>query len=185
MPQLAASSVDFERPEPCASSTCGVMPPPRLVYPISKRFQSHVIRLPRPAGIHSTAGLPGYPGLDFAAEFPATVVAVEAGRVRRFSGHDPSSGPPAGIHGPFGWSLYLRGDSGADYYYTHLASRSVAEGQRVRAGQTMGRVGDYSRWGGLDHIHLGANGGRTTQNKGEDYERGVALILRIGRAPRV
>jgi murein DD-endopeptidase MepM/ murein hydrolase activator NlpD len=170
----------------CRTVHCGRAPavPASRVYPIPKRFASRVVRSPGPYGVHPTEGLPGYPAIDFAAEAPASVVAVESGRVRDWSGHSPGLGPVGGIHGPFGWSIYLRGDSGRDYYYTHLGSRAVAPGVRVRVGQRIGRVGDYSRWGGLDHLHLGGNVGRTRSNSGADYARGAALIVAISRAPR-
>jgi len=185
--EFSASSVDVDMPLiRCRTVHCGRAPavPASRVYPIPKRYASRVVPSPGPYGVHPTEGLPGYPAIDFAVEAPASVVAVESGRVRDWSGHSPGLGPIGGIHGPFGWSVYLRGDSGRDYYYTHLGSRAVAPGVRVRVGQRIGRVGNYSRWGGLDHLHLGANVGRTRSNSGADYAKGAALIVAISRAPR-
>jgi peptidoglycan LD-endopeptidase LytH len=38
--------------------------------------------------------------------------------------------------------LYLKGDNGDEYYYAHLSGYAVGEGTRVRAGQTVGFVGN-------------------------------------------
>lgn len=112
-------------------------------------------------GVHDTAGLAGYPALDFGAIAGAPVIAVENGSIERFSGHDPSISPLriAGVHGPYAWSIYLRGDSGTDYYYTHLGSRLVVVGQRVLAGQQIATVANYAQWGGANHTHVGVHPG--------------------------
>lgn len=123
---------------------------PRLFQPIPAGHGSHII-----GGLHPTAGLEGYPAYDFGAPAGAPVVACEAGRAYRFSGHNPAEGPIDGVHGPFGWSIYVRGVSGADYYYTHLQARMVYLNADVAAGTLIGLVGDYARWGGADHVHLG------------------------------
>lgn len=138
-----------------------------LVQPVPKGFGNSIVQ-----GLHSTVGLSGrhfgyFPGtwptldaVDFGANAGAPVVAVENGTIVHLSGHDPTLGPSdpvLGSHGPFGWSVYLKGDSGAEYYYTHLGSRSVGEGQKVQAGQTIGKVGNYAVWGGVNHVHVGVN----------------------------
>lgn len=107
---------------------------------------------------HETLGLPGFPAHDYMATAGTPVVAPVGGKIVRFSGHDPSSGPTNGVHGPFGWSLYLQGDDGRMYYMTHLGSRSIKVGQRVEPGAVLGTIGDYSRWGGADHVHMGVSG---------------------------
>ena len=40
-------------------------------------------------------------------------------------------------------------------YLTHMGSRSVGVGQRVRAGQPIGTVANYDRYGRASHIHMG------------------------------
>lgn len=108
--------------------------------------------------VHATEGLAGYPAIDLGAPAGTLVHAPEAGVVERWSGHDPADGPIEGEHGPFAWSLYLRGASGADYYMTHLASRAVVPGGRVARGQSLATIADYSRWTGTpDHVHIGVN----------------------------
>jgi murein DD-endopeptidase MepM/ murein hydrolase activator NlpD len=106
---------------------------------------------------HETAGLAGYPAHDYFGAAGAPVVAPVGGTVVRFSGHDPKNGPVSGVHGPFGWSLYLRGDDGHLYYLTHMGSRSVHVGQKVAAGSSLGTIGDYARFGGSNHVHMGVH----------------------------
>jgi hypothetical protein len=106
---------------------------------------------------HPTAGLDGYPAFDYMAKAGTPVVAPVGGKIVRFSGHDPSAGPTDGVHGPFGWSLYLQGTDGRNYYMTHLGSRDVKVGQTVRPGAVLGTIGDYAKWGGADHVHMGVH----------------------------
>jgi murein DD-endopeptidase MepM/ murein hydrolase activator NlpD len=104
---------------------------------------------------HQTAGLPGFPAVDYFAPSGSPCVAPVTGVVTKTSGHDPANGPVNGPHGPFGWSVYIRGTDGRTYFLTHMGSRSVHEGDNVRQGQKIGTVGNYARWGGTDHIHQG------------------------------
>lgn len=106
---------------------------------------------------HSTAGLANYPAHDFMAPAGSPVVAPVAGKIVRFSGHPPSAGPVDGVHGPFGWSIYLQGDDGHSYYLTHLGTRDVKVGQRVGAGSQIATVGDYAKYGGANHVHMGVD----------------------------
>lgn len=106
---------------------------------------------------HPTAGLDGYPAFDYMARAGTPVVAPVGGKIVRFSGHDPRAGPTEGVHGPFGWSLYLQGDDGHTYYMTHLGSRDVQVGQRVKPGTVLATIGDYAKFGGADHVHMGVH----------------------------
>lgn len=110
-------------------------------------------------GLHETAGLPGYPAYDWFAPAGSPCVAPVAGRIRRFSGHDPKLGAVGGSGGPLGWTIYLAGDDGNDYFITHMGSRTVAVGQRVAQGQTIGTVANYHSFGRADHIHMGVHKG--------------------------
>ena len=120
-------------------------------------------------GVHPTLGLAGYMAVDFGGDAGAPVVAVEAGYIERYSGHDPAEGPTMGLHGPFAWSLYLRGKSGTDYYYTHMGSRvypdpATGVKTQVAAGQVIGTVADWmkvSAGATPNHIHLGVHPGST------------------------
>ncbi len=55
-----------------------------------------------------------------------------------------------------GMSVYLKGNDGNEYFYTHLAGYSdVAPGQKVTAGETIGYVGDSGNAkGGPPHLHF-------------------------------
>ena len=55
-----------------------------------------------------------------------------------------------------GLSVYLRGNDGTEYFYTHLAAYAdVAPGQKVSAGRTIGYVGDTGNAkGGPPHLHF-------------------------------
>jgi hypothetical protein len=144
--------------------------PGNLVQPVPKGYNPSIVQ-----GIHSTAGLSGesygyFPGVwpsrdaaDFGGDAGAPVLAVENGTIAYLSGHNPALGPSdpiMGVHGPFGWSVYLKADSGSTYYYTHLGTRkALAKGMTVRAGQVIGTIGDYAKWGGVNHTHVGVNPG--------------------------
>jgi cell wall-associated NlpC family hydrolase len=121
--------------------------------PVPTKFQTSI------GSEHDTAGLAGFPAHDYMAPAGAPVVAPASGTIVRFSGHDPSEGPTSGVHGPFGWSIYLQGDDGRTYYMTHLGSRDVEVGQRVEAGTPIATVGDYAKYGGADHVHMGVSSG--------------------------
>jgi len=140
------------QPKPPASYP---IDPGVLVQPVPAGYDTHIIQ-----GVHPTAGLPGYPACDFGGNAGAPVLAVESGTITRFSGEDPALGPwdpTLGIHGPFGWNIYLHGDSGADYFYTHLGTRSCHVGQRVGEGNVIATIGNYAKYGGANHVHLGVH----------------------------
>lgn len=121
-------------------------------------------------GEHPTGGLSGYPALDIGAAPGSPVLAPESGTVQRLSGHDPALGvvePKAGV---FGWTEYFHGDSGRDYYLTHLGSRLPA-GTHVGAGQWLGSVGDFPDWRAPDHLHIGIAG-----------DPGITRLLTTARA---
>lgn len=55
-----------------------------------------------------------------------------------------------------GMSVYLKGEDGNEYFYTHLSGYSeVTPGQKVKAGETIGYVGDSGNAkGGPPHLHF-------------------------------
>jgi murein DD-endopeptidase MepM/ murein hydrolase activator NlpD len=103
-------------------------------------------------------GLAGYPAHDFFAPSGSEVVAPIGGKVIRLSGHDPKQGPTEGPHGPLGWSVYIKGNDGKTYFLTHMGSRSVKVGEKVKAGVPIGTVADYAAYGTPSHIHMGVSG---------------------------
>lgn len=105
---------------------------------------------------HATGGLPGYPAIDIFGRPGTTTGAPENGRVIRLSGKPPSLGGRPG--GAYGWTIYFKGDSGATYFITHFAYRSVVLGQRVVKGQKLGAMQDCRVAGmptSLTHNHIG------------------------------
>ena len=109
------------------------------------------------AATHQTLGLDGYPAYDYMDKAGTRVLSPVDGKVTRLSGHDPKNGPTNGPHGPFGYSVYIEG-GGRKFFLTHLGSRNVKVGDSVRKGQKIGTIGDYAKWGGADHVHMGING---------------------------
>jgi murein DD-endopeptidase MepM/ murein hydrolase activator NlpD len=107
---------------------------------------------------HQTAGLPGFPAVDYFAKAGTPCVSPVTGKVVKLSGHDPANGPTGGVHGPFGWSVYIEG-GGKTYFLTHMGSRTVNVGDEVKQGERIGTVGNYAKWGGVDHIHCGVHTG--------------------------
>jgi len=53
-----------------------------------------------------------------------------------------------------GLALWLHGDDGRTYYYAHLSQQWVAEGQRVQAGEQIGRIGNTGQWTQYIEPHL-------------------------------
>ena len=125
--------------------------------------------------IHVTGGLPGNVALEFLAPGGTQVLAVQDGLVTRLSGHPPENGVYPGA--VFGWSIYYRVGDGF-YFSTHYGVRYVHEGQHVRAGQMIGRVGHWPHDEGRSHTHLGF-----THDEGT--KAATARIKAVAAAPRV
>ena len=125
---------------------------PHLIFPVIGKVQySDDFGAPRPGGTHQ--------GNDILARRKAPAVAVEAGRVTKWT-----SSASAGC------MLYLYGDSGTMYEYIHLnndltakndnrgkclqgVAYTVPDKARVVAGQQIGYVGDSGDANGI-HPHL-------------------------------
>ncbi|HVL81740.1 MAG TPA: M23 family metallopeptidase, partial [Actinomycetota bacterium] len=83
-------------------------------------------------------------GNDIFAAHGSPAAAVVDGRISRIS-----SGGLGGL------SIYLWGDDGNQYYYTHMSGFATSTGQRVSAGQTIAYVGNTGNArGGAPHIHF-------------------------------
>jgi murein DD-endopeptidase MepM/ murein hydrolase activator NlpD len=83
-------------------------------------------------------------GNDIFAPMGSAAAAVVSGRISRL-----------GSGGLGGLSVYLFGDDGNEYYYAHMQSFKVSQGQRVSAGQTIATVGNTGNArGGAPHIHF-------------------------------
>lgn len=105
---------------------------------------------------HATAGLDGFPAIDVFGKPGARVSVGFWGYVSRVSGRSPSEGGVPG--GAYGWSVYITNRvNGRVRYVTHLGSRSVVSGDRVKPGSIIGTVCDSAVSGkpGTSHVHLG------------------------------
>jgi len=106
-------------------------------------------------GLHPTAGLTGNWAIDFCAPGGTKVLAVERATIRKLSGRDPARGANQTI-GIFGWSIHYETADGYRYFSTHYGSRaSLAVGQVVEVGQTLGLVGNWPGDPSRSHTHLG------------------------------
>jgi murein DD-endopeptidase MepM/ murein hydrolase activator NlpD len=81
-------------------------------------------------------------GIDFAAPVGTRLVAMHAGTVTF-----------AGQQSGYGNKVEIRYTDGTVSYYGHMSSISVRQGQRVAAGQVVGRVGSTGHSTG-PHLHL-------------------------------
>jgi murein DD-endopeptidase MepM/ murein hydrolase activator NlpD len=126
-------------------------PPPKPV-PTGKALQLAEHFTPT----HQTGGLPGYPAVDLFAAAGTVALSPANGVIDRLSGHPVT--PRATPGGPYGLSCYLTRVGGGRYFLTHFGSLSAKVGQRVKKGQPLGTVADYTKaTGGItpSHIHEG------------------------------
>lgn len=84
-------------------------------------------------------------GVDVMAPYGVPVYAFTDGRISRLT-----QGGLGGI------SLYIWGDDGNEYFYTHLAgyAEGVHVGQRVEAGEKVAINGDTGNAAGTPHVHF-------------------------------
>ena len=83
-------------------------------------------------------------GVDVFAPYGSPAYAVTDGRITDIH---------AGGNG--GKMVYLRGDDGNEYFYSHMSSYASKEGDRVRAGEIIAYVGDSGNArGGSPHVHF-------------------------------
>ena len=92
----------------------------------------------------SRGGGRSHEGVDIFAPYGSSIRAVESGTVKRaYSG------------GRGGLTVWLRGDSGVEYWYMHQSSLDVSTGQRVVAGQRLGGIGTSGNAQGKSpHTHF-------------------------------
>lgn len=83
-------------------------------------------------------------GVDILAPSGTPSYAYESGTITRMDGNSLG-----------GISLYLQGDSGNVYYYTHLSgyAASAGVGNHVSAGEHIAYVGDTGNAAGIPHLH--------------------------------
>lgn len=91
-------------------------------------------------------------GVDYRAGYGTPVYAVANGEVTE-----------ARYHGGWGNNIIIKHPSGLSTQYAHLSSIGVRNGQTVRKGQVIGRVGSTGRSTGA-HLHFGLMKGRSYIN---------------------
>lgn len=84
----------------------------------------------------------GHSGTDFAADMGAPIVAAAAGQVTF-----------AGWSGPYGYLTKVRHSDGTETWYAHQSQMVAQPGQKVSAGQVIGKVGSTGNSSG-PHLHF-------------------------------
>ncbi|MFD8201526.1 peptidoglycan DD-metalloendopeptidase family protein [Streptomyces sp. NPDC059701] len=95
-------------------------------------------------------GVGRHTGQDFAAQSGTPVVAVRSGTIAWSNGDG----------GAYGQWIGLSADNGHVYTYCHLSQRQAKAGQKVAAGQQLGRVGTTGNSTG-PHLHFEMSKGPT------------------------
>ena len=109
-------------------------------------------------------------GNDLFAPLGTPLVAIENGVI--FQLNDV----PVGLGGI---DIWLRGDSGASYYYAHDSSNVVVLGQRVAVGQVVAYLGDTGNARGSPQLHFEVHpGGGPAVDPHPTLSRVCALIRR-------
>jgi murein DD-endopeptidase MepM/ murein hydrolase activator NlpD len=92
--------------------------------------------------------------IDVHAPAGAIVVSPKPGYVSKGGGYDPHRGPVGTI---FGEHTTIEFNDGTAGFITHL-DRIVTVGEKVLAGEIIGKVGDWPNSFIMDHAHFGARG---------------------------
>jgi len=101
------------------------------------------IALQAPRAVITTPYRDGHRGIDIAAPTGTPIKAAAAGLVMSTERSD----------GDYGWKLVVDHGDGMTTWYAHLSEFSVAAGDQVRRGQTIGLVGSTGRSTG-PHLHF-------------------------------
>jgi peptidoglycan LD-endopeptidase LytH len=113
-----------------------------LIFPVMGRSTSNILSR---FGVERDGGRRSHHGVDIFANRGTPVVAVRKGQI--------SSTKIGGLGGKTVW---LKDDRGNNFYYAHLDSQLVREGQRVVPGDTLGLVGNTGNSRTTaPHLHFG------------------------------
>jgi murein DD-endopeptidase MepM/ murein hydrolase activator NlpD len=121
-----------------AAPTTSTTPTAPMTLPLDTHKTSHFGWRDDPLG----HGRKFHRGVDLAAAYGSDVPAAAAGEVTF-----------AGDQGSYGTLVVLKHDDGVETRYAHLSSMAVKAGDRVDAGQVVGRVGSSGRATG-PHLHF-------------------------------
>lgn len=109
---------------------------------------------------HNTDGLAGFGALDWFRPGGEPVGLPVGGVVERVSGRGGQNYSGS----VYGRSLWVRTDTGQRLFLTHFADPVfVRPGQRIQAGQPLGRVAPWRS--GAPHIHVGVQGAKDSGGK--------------------
>ena len=132
------------QPEILASGTfrLEVQTEASIVFPVSGKTTRSILSK---FGVARDGGRRSHHGVDIFAARGTPVVAVESGRI---------TNTKIGKIG--GKVVWLRNSRGTNYYYAHLDSQMVSEGQQVQPGDTLGLVGNTGNARTTPpHLHFG------------------------------
>ena len=82
-------------------------------------------------------------GVDMMADYGTPLVAIASGTAT-YVAYDGSGGN----------MIFLDGDDGNSYWYMHNQENFIREGQHVKAGESIGTVGDTGNASGTPHLHF-------------------------------
>jgi len=102
-------------------------------------------------GAVRTQGIHGYNGVDLAAPVGTAVRAAQGGTV--------IVARTSGWNGGYGLYIVIKHPNGTQTLYAHLSALSVAVGDQVVSGQTIGAVGNTGRSTG-SHLHFEVRGAK-------------------------
>lgn len=149
-------------PGPVTSAAMVATPLPALIVPVAGIDPA---QLRSNWGEARGDGTRAHQGIDIMAQGGTPVVAAADGVIEKLF-LSPGGG---------GITLYQRSaDGGWTFYYAHLGGYApgIAEGRKVRAGETIGYVGDTGNAGaGNHHLHFGVS----AMAAGERWHQGTSV----------
>lgn len=116
------------------------------VYPTAKK--GTIIATPKDHASRAFGNWMSDNAVDIAVPAGTPVKAVAGATVSRISGSAPNHAA-----NPAGWTVYLKDKSGEEFAYMHLDEYNVKAGQKVKAGQALGKSGAAN---GVEHLHFAA-----------------------------
>ena len=142
---LFSSSVLLDKPKPIApalDSASMVYSDAGLIFPVFGKTQKHIISK---FGDPRDNGARVHEGIDIAAEKGTVVLSVSDGKVVNVK-DEGRGGKQVWVHDR---------ERGHTYYYAHLNSQFVLEGDRVQTGSALGTVGNTGNASTtIPHLHF-------------------------------
>lgn len=114
---------------------------------------------------HETSGLSGYPAVDFIMDKDGNTVSGAGPNAMGQSVSFEEGGVVRDVHlitwkdGYGGITFYMKGDSGADYFVTHLDDSSPVTAGPIKSGEIIGYLTKnpiHSKWINGAHVHVGS-----------------------------